>query len=745
LQEFSISTSVLSAEKAAGRFMKQLVQLINSGESRVMEVPVPGARPGSVVIQLSASLLSAGTERTVVEFAEKSLVQKARARPDLVRQTLDKARREGILQTIDAVRNRLDQPMALGYSAAGTLVEVGEGVSGFQRGDRVAVAGGGHAAHAEIVEVPVNLAVKIANAVSFDAAAFTTVAAVALQGVRLSGATLGERVAVIGLGLLGQLSVQLLHAAGCRVFGLDPNAGRARLGLRSGAVAVATSEADFVSLCETVTGGQGIDSVLITADTPSDQPVTLAGTIARDRAVVVAVGAVGLNVPRKIYYEKELDLRISRSYGPGRYDTHYEEHGYDYPIGYVRWTENRNMQAVADLLAEGRLDVAPLVTHRFDIDDGARAYELITGKTGESFLGVLLTYPPQVAVPSRRIDLGPHAAVAAGGAVGVGLIGAGNFATSTLLPAIRKEPGSALVGVCDATGLSARHAADRFKFGYCTTDNAEILADPAVSVIVITTRHHLHARQVVEALEAGKHVYVEKPLCLTRDELQRIDAAYHVANRLLMVGFNRRFAPMARQATQFFEESREPLVIHYRVNAGYLPATHWTQDPAEGGGRLLGEVVHFIDLAMWLAGAPPVTVSAVGPPGGGRYQDDNLAITVTFANGAVGQILYLANGSRLAGKERLEVHGGGRTAILDDFRSLVLADSRSRHVSRSRFRQDKGHAAEWSAFARAIRDGGPSPIPFNGIRAVMETAFCALDSLAAGAPVRITTGRVEPA
>lgn len=720
--------------------MKQLIQHIRSGESAVLDVPAPRLRAHTVRIQLGASLVSAGTERMVIDFAQKSLLEKARARPDLVRKTYDKAKREGILATIDSVRNRLDQPMALGYSAAGTVIEVSPDVADFKPGDRVAVAGGGSAAHAEVVVAPVNLVVKIPSAVDFDSAAFTTLGAIALQGVRLAEVKLGETVAVIGLGLLGQLTVQLLRAAGCRVIGFDPQEGRARLGRTLGAEAAVAETESFVANCARITAGRGVDAVLIAAETSSNEPVTVAGTIARDKGVVVAVGAVGFDLPRKAYFEKELDFRVSRSYGPGRYDPSYEEDGHDYPFGYVRWTENRNMQAFVQLLAEGRVDTSTLITHRLPIADGVRAYEIITGETKEDFLGVVLTYPQDTQAVATRVNVAPVVPQPASD-MRIGLIGAGNFATAVLIPFMRRTKAPDLVGVCTASGISARSVADRFGFRYCTTDPAEILADDTINVVAIATRHHLHARQTLAALEAGKSVFVEKPLCVTVEELAQIRQAYEAQKAAgrpirLMVGYNRRFAPMAIELKDFFATVAEPLMLQYRVNAGRLPLDHWTQDPAQGGGRLIGEGVHFIDFAQWMCGSLPTSVYAAALPDSGRYRQDNLTLTVRFENGSVAQILYLANGDRAAGKERVEVNGGGRTAVLDDFKVLHLTKDGRITIDKSRFHQDKGHAAEWVAFDSAVRSGAPSPIPFAEIDHGMRTAFAALTSL--------TTGLVVP-
>ncbi|HKR66327.1 MAG TPA: Gfo/Idh/MocA family oxidoreductase, partial [Thermoanaerobaculia bacterium] len=603
--------------------MKQLLQNIRTGESVVEDVPAPGVSAGRVLIRVASSLVSAGTERMIVEFAEKNLLEKARSRPDLVRQTLDKVARDGVLATLETVQNRLDQPMTLGYSVAGEVIGVGEGVDGFAIGDRVAAAGANQAVHAEIVSVPKNLVAKMPANVDFDTAAFTTVGAIALQGVRLADPHLGDVVAVIGLGLLGQITMQILRANGCRVVGIDPQAARAELAKDS-----VSSESDFRAACARATNGRGVDAVLITADTSSDGPVTLAGEVARDKGVVVSVGAVGMNIPRKPYFEKELDFRVSRSYGPGRYDDAYEQRGIDYPYGFVRWTENRNMQAFLWLAGEGKLDLNALITHKIDIEQGTRAYELITGKTGEPFMGVLLQYPRNEESSARKLETTANRQPPTANTPAIGLLGAGKFATSVLLPALR-ESGVDLAGVAAASGTSARHAQTRFGFRYSTTDEDEILRDPNVNAVVIATRHDLHAAQTIRALRAGKHVFVEKPLCLSEEELDAIAAAHAEHPQIVMAGFNRRFAPMSVALREFIRASNEPMLIHYRVNGGFIPASEWVQRE-QGGGRLIGEGVHFIDWAIWLTGDVPEVVQHVAADNAGRYSNDNFSLVMRF-------------------------------------------------------------------------------------------------------------------
>ena len=714
--------------------MKQLVQDIRTGQTSVIEVPVPIPGPGMALVRTAASVVSTGTERTLVEFASSGLLGKARSRPDLVRQTLDKARREGVLTTLEAVQNRLDQPMPLGYSSAGTIVEVGEGLAGFRAGDRVVCAGGGYAVHAEYAIVPKNLLAHLPESVDFESGAFATLGAIGLHGFRLGEPQVGERVAVIGLGLLGLLAVGVARAAGCSVFGIDLNPDRVALAQRMGATAVTRPEAEAAAA--SFTQGIGFDLILICAHAASSDPVELAGAIARNRGRVVALGVVDLSIPRKAYYEKELSFIVSRSYGPGRYDPSYEEGGHDYPPGYVRWTEGRNLAAFADLLAQGRLDVRPLISHRFPIERGAEAYDLITAKNGEPFLGVLLSYPAAGAAELRKIQLtSPRAKPDA--PVRLGVLGAGSFATAIVLPVLKRVNGLELVGLATGTGLKSAHVGRRFGFQFAATDEAELLGDERVNTIAVLTRHGLHARQVTAALEAGKHVFCEKPLAIHREELVEVARAMATSDRLVAVGFNRRFAPMARRLKHFLEPVSEPLAMHYRVNAGLLPAGHWHYDPNQGGGRIVSEVCHFIDFLTFLTGALPIRVQTRGLPDGERYHEENVSLTVDFADGSIGTVDYLANGDRSFAKERIEVFAGGRVAVLDDFRTLELVANGRHRIWRAHLRQDKGHRAAWEAFVAAIAAGGPPPIAYEPLIAVTLATLAARDSLRTGQPVPV--------
>jgi predicted dehydrogenase/threonine dehydrogenase-like Zn-dependent dehydrogenase len=711
--------------------MKQLLQNLKDGRSTVEEVPMPVARAGTALVKTAASLVSAGTERMVVDFARQSLLGKARLRPDLVKQVVDKARREGLISTAKAAFDRLDQPMALGYSSSGTITALGAGMSGFRVGQRVACAGGGYAVHAEYAAVPRNLLAPLPRSVNFESAAFATLGAIGIHGFRLSQPQVGERVAVIGLGLLGLLTAQVASAGGCQVLGIDLDSGRVRLATSLGLHAVTRSKA--IAFGQAVTANNGFDVVLICADTPSNDPVELAAAIARDRARIVAIGAVGLNIPRRSYYEKELSFINSRSSGPGRYDASYEEQGHDYPIGQVRWTEGRNLEAVVQLMAAGKLQTAPLITHRFPIETAARAYDVITGKKKEPFLGVLLTYDQKKEEKTKAIEI--RAVRAQPSAVRLGVMGAGNFANATLLPAIQTAGGIELVGIASAGGLHAQHTAKKFGFAFAASSPDDVLKDARVNTVAILTRHDSHVDLAVKALRAGKHVFVEKPLAINDDQLSAVSRQLRRGGKsLLTVGFNRRFSPLGRILAAFLAGRIEPMHASYRVNAGYLPLDHWTQDP-ELGGRIVGEACHFVDFLTFLVGAVPTSVSALALPDRGKYREDNVSMTFAFPDGSVGVVDYLANGDKSFPKERLEVFCAEKVAVLDDFRSLEMIEGGRRREMRAP--QDKGWVNEWKVFARAIREGGEPPIPYTQLIGVTKATLAAVHSLRSRSPIVI--------
>ena len=722
--------------------MKQLLQNLKNGKSIVEAVPIPTPHDGQALVKTEASLVSAGTERMVVEFSEKSLLGKARSRPDLVKQVLDKARREGLVNTAQSAFNRLDQPMALGYSSAGVIVALGEKMDGFRVGQRVACSGAGYAVHAEYAVIPRNLLTPLPKNVDFESGAFTTIGAIAMHGFRLAEPQIGETVAVIGLGLLGLLTAQVAYAAGCNVFGIELDQERIALAASLGIEAVHREKA--VDSSAAFTANRGFDVILICADTSSNDPIELAGSLARDRARVVATGAVGLAIPRKVYFEKELSLINSRSYGPGRYDASYEEHGNDYPLGYVRWTEGRNFEAVLELMAKDKLKVKPLITHRFSIEKATQAYDVITGKKKESFLGVLLTYPENVEklesskvvrfnVPTRRPELieGFKPSTCK-----LGILGAGSFANAILIPAIKKAGDIELIGIASSGGLHAQHSGKKFGFQYATSSNEEIINDPNINTVAVLTRHDSHSELVVRALKAGKHVFVEKPLAIDSIQLEKVNKLL-ITNlqSLLTVGFNRRFSPLAEQLSTFYKNHTEPMHIHYRINAGYLPLNHWTHDPEIGGGRIIGEACHFVDFITFLVGKPPVSVTAHALPDSNKYREDNVSMTFTFPDGSIGVVDYLANGDKSFPKERVEVFCGGKIAVLDDFISLQTVEDGKKKEEKGV--QNKGWVNEWKVFTKAIREGGKPPIPYEELSGVTKSTFAVVKSLKVNKAVEI--------
>jgi len=695
--------------------VKQVLQSLSNGQTDVADVPAPGPGPGRVLIRTTRSLVSAGTERMLVDFGRAGLIGKARQHPDRVRQVIDKARTDGLAPTLAAVRSRLDRPDPLGYCNVG---EVMDGGGAFPSGIRVASNG----RHAEVVSVPTHLCAAIPDEVDDESAAFTVIGAIALQGMRLAEPTLGESVAVIGLGLVGLVAVQLLRANGCRVLGLDMDPARLALARSFGAETVDLSgDADPVPAAWRFSRNRGMDAVLVTASTQSSAPIRHAASMSRKRGRIVLVGVTGLELNRADFYEKELTFQVSCSYGPGRHDTDYEERGRDYPVGFVRWTEQRNFEAVLDMMAAGRLDMAPLVTHRFTIAEAARAYDLITGDAPS--LGVLLTYPGSedpAGIGKRSVRL---AAEAKGGAPAVvALVGAGNHAAGQLAPAL-KESGARLRFVVSAGGVSSLDVGRRFGFEKAATDVSAALADPAVNAAVIATRHDSHAQLAIAALAAGKHVFVEKPMALTHEELDAVAAAHGAAGVVLTVGFNRRFSPLAITMAELVGAVAAPKAFVMTVNAGALPSGHWASDPEVGGGRIVGEAVHFLDLLRFLASAPIVS-HTIRRMGDGA--DDTATISLGFGDGSIGTIHYFANGSRGVPKERLEVFASGGVLQLDNFRRLRgvgWPGFRRRNLSR----QDKGQAACVRRFVDAV-ESGRAPIPIDEI---IEVSRVAID-LAAG-------------
>jgi predicted dehydrogenase/threonine dehydrogenase-like Zn-dependent dehydrogenase len=696
--------------------MRQILQNLRSGATVLEEIPAPRVRPGHLLIATTRTLVSSGTERMLVEFGRAGLIDKARQQPDKVRMVLEKIRSDGITATLQAVRSKLDQPLPLGYCSVGRVVELGADVTGFAVGDRVASNG----RHAEVVCVPQNLCAKVPQAVDDDGAAFTVVGAIALQGVRLAAPTLGETVVVSGLGLIGLLTVQLLRAQGCRVLGIDLATERLALARQFGAEAVDLGAgADPVAAALAYSRGRGVDAVIVTASTQSSEPLHQAALMCRKRGRIVLVGTTGLELSRADFYEKELTFQVSCSYGPGRYDPQYEEGGHDYPIGFVRWTEQRNFEAVLDLLADGRLQTAALVTHRFPLERATEAYELLTERAPS--LGILLEYagashatPAALAARPEASSRGLAAASARTGTAVLGFIGAGSYATTVLIPAFAHS-GARLKAVVSNTGVSAVHAARRHAVEEAGTDAQALLGDPAIEALVITTRHDSHADYAAAALAAGKHVFVEKPLCITDQQLAALREALSRARTprgdapLLMVGFNRRFAPHTQRLKRLLDTLHEPKVFVMTVNAGALPPGHWSLDPVGGGGRIIGEACHFIDLLRFLAGASISGFQASRVAGDAARAADNASFTLSFADGSIGTVHYNTRGHKAFPKERLEVFCAGRVLQLDNFRTL-RGWGWPRFSRQSLWHQDKGQRACASAFVAAVRGTAPPPI-----------------------------------
>lgn len=713
--------------------MKQVVQTPRSGALELVEVPAPSPGPGQVLVRTHYSVMSPGTEKMALEFARKSLLGKAQSRPDLVKQVTRKLRQEGPLQTYRAVVGRLDAPQPLGYSSAGVVEEVGPGVRGFAPGDRVACAGAGYANHAELAVVPENLVARVPDGVALEDAAFATVGAIAMQGVRLARPTLGEVAVVVGLGLIGQLAVQLLRAAGCRVLGIDTNELRAKQALDNGAEWVAAPGALSPAWKDVATEGYGADLAVVAASADSSAPIALAAELCRARGRIAVVGAMPMELDRRVFYDKELELTVSKSYGPGRYDHRYEEQGLDYPLPYVRFTENRNLQSFLALVASGGVDPKRLDAETVDFADAVASYEsLASGQ--RSALSIVFRYAPGEASAARRVELaGPSArASAAKDAVGVAFLGAGNYAKGVLLPALARCAAARPVSLVTATGPSARKTGERFGFARCATDAQDALADPAVQLVFIATRHDSHAELACAALRAGKAVWLEKPVGLDLDEVERVAAAVRETQGFLTVGYNRRASVHTRAVREAFAGRTSPLAIHYRVAAGPPPAGTWITDPRVGGGRVVGELCHFVDLCTYLTSALPVRVFAQAL-GRDPERDDSVAVQIGFADGSVATIDYLARASAELAKERFEVSAEGRTLTCDNFRATTGHGASGRKT----VNQDKGQEAAVAAAIEAVRMGAASPIPLDEVVAVSRATFAVLESIETGRAVEI--------
>ncbi len=696
--------------------MKQILQNLSSGESELVEAPVPQLRRGGMLIDTTISLISSGTERMLVDFGKSGLIAKARSQPDKVKQVLDKVATDGLLTTIDAVQAKLGQPLPLGYCNVGVVSA--SAAEGFQEGDRVISNG----PHADVVCVPKNLCAKIPASVSDEAAAFTVVASIGLQGIRLAKPTLGEAFVVTGVGLIGLLTVQMLRAQGCRVLAIDFDAAKLELAREFGAETCNPGAGeDPVAAGMAFSRGVGVDGVIVTASTKSTDPITQAAQMCRKRGRIILVGVTGLQLNRADFYEKELSFQVSCSYGPGRYDPDYEDRGNDYPIGFVRWTEQRNFEAVLDMLDSGALKVDQLISHRVPFEDAPRAYDLLT--TDKTALGIMLTYDhPVEARHIDKVNLGSASSESTGKAV-VGFVGAGNYASRVLIPAF-KRAGAVLQSISSAGGANAVLHGRQLGFAEATSDTDALLADGAINTVAIVTRHNSHAHFTCQALRAGKNVFVEKPLALTYEELADVQAAHAESGRQLMVGFNRRFAPHVQTMKGLLDKVHAPKSFVMVMNAGAIPADHWTQDPEVGGGRIIGEACHYIDLMRFLAGSSITSVQArrMGDSDAENVTEDKAAIILGFEDGSFGTIHYLANGGSSFAKERIEVFAGDGTLQLDNF--LTLRGFNWNGFKKDKlWRQDKGQDACSAAFLRAVEEGAPAPIPAGELFEVAKVSI----------------------
>ncbi|NQY62890.1 MAG: Gfo/Idh/MocA family oxidoreductase [Alteromonadaceae bacterium] len=723
--------------------MKQVTQTLRTGIVEVNEVPVPTLKDTFVLVKNTASVISAGTEKTKIDMGKKNLIQKAKARPDLVKQVLNKIKTEGFKKTFQTVTSRLNSPSPLGYSCAGTVVAAGGLVDGLQPGDRVACGGADYANHAEFVAIPKNLVVKIPENVTDEEAAFTTVGSIAMQGTRLLAPELGEIFLVLGLGLLGQIAVQLLIANGCNVIATDLDGKLVKQAENFGALG-AGPNTDIESLCREQTAGYGVDGVLVCAGTSSNQPIELCGAVTREKGRVVVVGAIRMDIPREDFFKKEISVVISRSYGPGRYDPFYEESGNDYPFGYVRFTEQRNMESFLKLISLGKVDVKILITHRFTLDHVAEAYQLIEGEKTEPYLGIVMQYGSAASTSNKASRITVKTKPINKDKLGLSFFGAGNYATASLLPLLSDRSDVEFRGLVTASGRTAQGVGNQFGFNFCAGDYEEILASDT-DIIMITTRHDTHASSVIAAINADKHVYVEKPIALTVDELKLIHSQYPKnPNSQIMVGFNRRFAPSTRVIINHFENIKSPLVVNIRINSGAIPSDHWIQDPEVGGGRVIGEGCHFIDLASAITRSNPKTVTCVGTAVTNKSAllNDNVSIMLTFENGSIANIIYTADGSKAMQKERVEVFGGGRSAIINDFKETILYSGDSKIETKKLMAQDKGQKSMLEAWLTGIKSG-EACVSYNCLMANSLATILAVESLALGTSLAVDLNILE--
>jgi predicted dehydrogenase/threonine dehydrogenase-like Zn-dependent dehydrogenase len=704
--------------------LKQIIQDLSSGETILAELPAPAIRSGQLLIKTHRSLVSLGTEKMLVDFGKAGWISKARSQPEKVKQVLEKIKSDGLKPTLDAVFRKLGEPLPLGYCNAGEVIGMGRGVSGFQVGDRVVSNGN----HAEIVSVPENLVAKIPDGVSYEDAAFTVIGAIALQGIRLVSPTFGETIVVTGMGLIGLVASQLLKANGCRVIGLDFDQGKLDRAAAWGIETINVGKDDAVGGVMQLTDGIGADGILITASAKTNDIISQAAQMSRQKGRIVLVGVIGLDIQRADFFAKELSFSVSCSYGPGRYNDEYEQKGLDYPIGYVRWTENRNFRAVLQAMAEGQLRVNSLITERVALAD----FDQIYGEMGKSgSIASILTYPAPAAAPQRSVHVTDRTFTAGTGTMGI--IGAGNFTKAMILPSLKKV-NAPVKYISSAGGLSGTTAAQKFGIGQSVTDNRIMLDDPDLDAILITTRHDAHANQVIEALEAGKHVFVEKPLALTHEDLDRVEAAYEKSNKTLTVGFNRRFSPFSEDLKKQLGDAPGPINVIATMNAGFIPQDVWVQDMEVGGGRIIGEACHLIDLITFFTGSlvESVVMNAMGP--NAAENTDNASILLRYADGSQGVINYFSNGSKAYSKERIELYSQNRTAVIDNFRRSHYHGFSGSGMKKG---QDKGHGEQFRRFYESLKSGGPAIVPIAEVMNASRAAISAVESLKQGTWVRI--------
>lgn len=706
--------------------MQQLTQKLGSGEMIIQEVPYPQVGKGMVIVKNHFSIISAGTEGSTVQAARKSLIGKAKERPQQVKQVVDTFKKQGPVQTYRAVMKKLDAYSPLGYSSAGEIIEVGEGVTEFKVGDYVACAGAGYANHAEVVAIPVNLCVKLSNKADLKDAAYNTVGAISMQGVRQADLRLGESCVVIGLGLLGQLACLILKASGVQVFGVDVSEAAVRMAIEKKIVddAWVRETPGIEEKIALATNGIGADAVIISAATSSLDPINFAGSVARKKGKVVVLGAVPTGFDRDpFWYRKELELKMACSYGPGRYDLNYEEKGIDYPVAYVRWTEKRNMEAFQTLIQTKRIDISYLTTHVFEFDDAPKAFDLVMNRN-EAFIGIALKYDSVKKQEKEPVIISENETL---GEINISFIGAGSYAQGHLLPNIPENNKIQKCGVLTNTGTTSKRVAEKFKFRYCASEEKDVL-DQKTNTLFIATRHDSHGAYVMKGLKNDKNIFVEKPLCMFPEELEEISALKYRSGKAVMVGFNRRFAPFSKEVKKKIGSG--PMTMIYRINAGSIPADNWIQDMEIGGGRIIGEVCHFIDYLTFLNGSLPIKVSATSIPDSNEL-NDTLNIMIQFENGSSGIVAYYANGSKEMPKEYIEVFTSGMSIVLNDFKELKIF-GKGKPTKRKLINQNKGQKEMMISFFDGLLKNGDAPITFDEISAVTKTTFSVLESLKDG-------------